>query len=626
LFAPAIAAGGRVRIQRDKRHFRRAWERQLGDRPELPAAVRTYDQAGDTRCVVFDLDCKSNTSAAAVVRDSDRLCGWLAEAGCAYLVDESPTGGRHVYVLLDHRRSYSEIAPLLKAMRASGQLPTLDSGPMCGLSEGCIRPPGSAHRLGGHQRLVTPLRDAVAALATRTTPAAWAALLTQLPIAEATRPDVDQLLAEVPAAAELADQAPRPLASYFAAIAVTGQYDTTRYESPSQARAAVILHAVSRGWTETHLRDRLQAGHWPGLQRLYVTKYGSGYATTALFGRDGQLRGDLGRAQDFVTAHPLHRSPTSATRPRAGGGESLHDQLRKWAAALNLAIADQRWEPAVSYGRELTLLALAEAARKSQSLQVEHGTRHLSMHAGTVLDHTTLAAHLRALRAEDDPFILLLDSDRGAAADQYELVIPQAYLERIGPAAELPPAPRGIHPVFSALPRPAYRLYSTLSAAAGPVTAAELAQLASMPIRTVWATLSELAKHNLVAKAAGGTWRLGRRGLDRLARLLGIPARLRGLVIHWREERDVWRLTLGLPSRDLPWPRTVAWPGARPASRPAPTTAPSQPALTGEQLLAAATPQPPDWHTDEGLEAATLQVLRDVLGAELITDRPAATA
>jgi hypothetical protein len=561
-----------------------------------------------------------------VLRDSDRLCGWLAEAGCAYLVDESPTGGRHVYVLLDHRRSQAEIAPLLKAIRASGALPTLDAGPMCGLTDGSIRPPGAAHRLGGHQRLLTPLPAALAALNRKTTPAAWQALLRQLPIAEASRVDVRQLLVQVPSARELADIDPRPLSAYFAAIAVTGQYDTTRYPSPSQARAAVVLHALSRGWAETHLRQRLNAGHWPGLLRLYETKYGSSYARIALFGRHGQLQGDLGRAQAFLAAHPLQKCPTSATRPRTVGRKTIDDQLRTWVAATKLAIADRRWDPAVSYGRELVLLALAEAARKAQSLQVDHGTRHLAMHGGTVLDHTRVASHLRALRTEEDPFILLLDSDRGAGADVYELVVPAAYQDRIAPASELPPIPHGIHPVFSVLPRPAYRLYTSLSAAAGPITAAELAERASMPIRTVWAVLSELAKHNLVKKAAGGTWRVGRRGLDRLARELGIPARLRGLVIQWREQRDLWRITLGLPSRDLPWPRSVAWPGRRPPTRPAPV---SEHRLTRDEELAAATPQPPDWRTEEGLEAATLQVLQDVLGAQLITEtrqRPPASA
>jgi hypothetical protein len=51
--------------------------------------------------------------------------------------------------------------------------------------------------------------------------------------------------------------------------------------------------------------------------------------------------------------------------------------------------------------------------------------------------------------------------------------------------------------------------------------------------------------------------------------------------------------------------------------------------LTGEELLAAATPQPPDWHTDDGLEAATLQVLHDILGAEFVTQpqtRPSVSA
>ncbi len=622
MFAPAVAAFARVRVARDGRQFRRAWEQNLraDRRPDKPAAVRTYDAAGDTRCVVFDLDCKKPGNRATVLRDCDRLSAWLGEAGCAYFVDESPSGGRHVYVPLDHVRSQSEIAPLLKGLRASGALPTLDAGPMVNLTEGCIRPPGAEHRLGGFQRLVTPLNQAAATLVHRTTPAAWEALLTQLPTAEVTRVDVARLLEAVPAAAELATAAggpARPLAPYFTTIAITGQYDTDRYGSPSQARAAVVLHAVGRGWTELELRRELDAGHWPGLARLYSDKYGTSYADTALFGRGKHLKGDLGRAIDFIHEHPLHRSLTSAPRPRRGGTDSIDLHLRKWTAALNLALAERRWEPALGYGRELVLVALADAARRTRRREVEHGTRHLSMNAGTVLNPTTVASHLRALRSEDDPFVLLLDSDRGAGADVYELVIPARYADKLPPDPELPAVPRGVHPVFGRLSKPSYRLYTALQAVEGPTSAAELAQAAHMPIRTVWAVLSELSTHQLVTKLGAGLWRLGRRSLDRVARLLGIPARLRDLVTSWRQERDAWRITLGLPARELPWPKAVAWPGGRAPMKTPPRAEP----YDRDAELEAAAPPTPDWRTDDGLaEATAIHLLQEVLGAQLLHD------
>ena len=40
------------------------------------------------------------------------------------------------------------------------------------------------------------------------------------------------------------------------------------------------------------------------------------------------------------------------------------------------------------------------------------------------MDHTTVAAHLRALRDEDDPLIDLIENDRGLAGDLYQLRIP----------------------------------------------------------------------------------------------------------------------------------------------------------------------------------------------------------
>ena len=51
---------------------------------------------------------------------------------------------------------------------------------------------------------------------------------------------------------------------------------------------------------------------------------------------------------------------------------------------------------------------------KTGSRYVAFGTRSLSVATG--LDHTTVAAHLRALREEDDPLIDLIENDRGLPA------------------------------------------------------------------------------------------------------------------------------------------------------------------------------------------------------------------
>lgn len=622
-FSPAIAAQPVVRISRNWREYREKWERRLDPRhrPEQPAAVRTYDQAGQTRCVVFDLDAKKPGQRGTVLRDCTRIAAWLSEAGCAYFIDESPSGGRHVYVPLDHAREHGEIAPLLKALRSGGFLPTLDPGPMANLTQGCIRPPGATHKSGGHQRLVTELHTAAATLAQRTTRAAWDALTAMLPTEPVTNDDIRATLAAVPEGAR--PGRPLPLRPYFARMAVTGEYDTARYASPSQARGAIVLHAVGRGWGATDIRTEVEAGRWPGLVRLYEDKYRS-YAATALFGRGEQVHGDIRRAQEHLAANPLRKSLTSAPRPRRGlPAHETRMHLRRWYAAVELALADHRWNSRASYGRENVLTALASAARQVQAVEVEYGARHLSYTGGAVLDWSSVAMHLRALREEEDPFILLVEADRGVGADVYELVIPARYRDRLPPDDELPALPRGIHPVFGQLSLPAYRLWTALNAARRPVKAAEVAEAAHMPVRTAWGILAELEIHHLASRGGGGTWRPGRRSLDRVARDLGVPARLRKLVDTWRLERDAWRIAIGMAPRELPPARNVAWPGraARPSTTDpiTPSTVPTEP-WTRDRELASIGGGEPDWRTN--LEEATaILLLQQHLGAQVISDR-----
>jgi hypothetical protein len=605
-FAPAVAACGRIRVSKNYRDYRRAFERNLDprQRPTEPAAVRTYDATGETRCVAFDLDCKKGASRGAVLRDCERLTNWLIEAGCSYLIDESPSGGRHVYVFLEQPQSFADVAPMAKSLKSSSQLPTFDIGPLVNMSEGCIRPPGAAHRTGGHQRLVTPLPAALSAVTRRTSPASWSAFLALIP-QPAPSPQVTDLY--LPAREAAAAGQRLPLTPDYAGIAVTGHYDTRRYETPSQARGAVVMHALCRGWDADSITQQVFTGRWGGLAALYEAKYGK-YTPKALLG-------DIQRCLAKLSESPAHRIHTSATRPRRGEGSGLRLHLRRWTAALQLALTGDRWNSGRSYGVEMVLLALGDAARRTQTIYPAFGVRHLSMGAGTVLDHSTVAKTLKLLASEDDPFILLVESDRGVDPDIYELRIPDRYLNDIPEEAGLPPAPYGIHPAFSALCKPAYRLYTALSRAAGSSTAADLARVAHMPIRTVHATLHELHQAKLV-RCRDGRWLLGRRTLARFAHLNKIGTRLHDLVLRWRREREMLRIAHGLPERRQPNRFTVAWPGVAP-----PAQAPSRP--TREEEGQAIGGGRPNWLVPDELEAAAMETLRESLGAVLITEETA---
>ena len=568
----------------------------------MPAAVRTYDASGETQAVTFDLDCKKKATRGAVLRDCERLTTWLGEAGCSYLVDESVSGGRHVYVLLDHKISHAELAPLARHLRSVGALPTLDPSPLVNLTEGCIRTPGSTHRDGGHQRLVTPLKAVYRALNRRTSPAAWAAFVAQMPAIEDTRRTLDL---DAPAAADAPTGPRRPLAKSYASIATAGAYDPKRYPSPSEARAAVLLHALCRGWTQRDIQDEVEQGRWAGLATLYKAHYGARYATTA-------LKGDITRAQARLHELPLHRIHTSATRPPGGGGTAARLHLRRWTAALDRAISAGRWGGAKSYGIELVLIALGDAARRTQTIYPAFGVRHLSMGTGTVVEQSGLAKTLKVLAAEDDPFVLLVDSDRGVEPDVYELRIPDQYLDKLPGDDDLPAAPIGVHPAFSLLPRPAYRLYKALRGSGEPRMPADLASDAVMPLRTVYATLIELERAGLVRRRAAGAWALGRRTLNGFGRLNGIAGRLHDLVRRWRQERNALRLLHGLEEIHYPASFAVAWPGIPHAG----ASSPARAGPTPEETLHAADPPRPDWTTD--LEGAVLELLRTELGAKLI--------
>lgn len=122
-----------------------------GARPGTPWAVHLADAAGRYRLLCADLDAKASSEAAAA--DATRLVGLLAELGIPHLVCASgPTGGRHVWLGLRDSLDAEVVRALAHLLKA--WLPSLDVAPLVNPTSGCVRPPGSPHRLGGRSRVI----------------------------------------------------------------------------------------------------------------------------------------------------------------------------------------------------------------------------------------------------------------------------------------------------------------------------------------------------------------------------------------------------------------------------------------------------------------------------------------
>ena len=593
------------------------WQRLITDRlPAVPAAVPIYDSSdGTARLLVVDLDV-GRGGRAAVTRDAAAVAELVRAAGGRTFSDESPTGGIHVYMPLATPVSFHDARDL--ALALARRLPSMDPSPNLNLLSGLIRPPGARHRTGGYQRLHGPLRDAVAVAAAGNPPAVWQQLTTAL---SAELADVHTAAGNPPAAGHNDNDTdldgapyrerrggPRELAGDYAAIARTGTWPDGRYRSPSEARMAVITAAAWAGHTLTDVLRRLHSGAWPGLASLYA-RYAPGTRTTA-------VRADWAKAHQLITARAaapagppekhspglVRQSPTSELTSHGGDlpAGQIRDDLsiaaeypwiRTWWSALQIAEPQRYLATSTGLSRRMVLRALGEAAMKSGSKVIEFGTRSLAVATG--LDHTTVAAHLRALIVETDPLIDQLQGDRGLRADLYTLRIPDEYERR---AAQRPWRAGRLHalrPVFHQLGRPAAVVYEALEADRDrKARSFDLTGVTGLSRTTIWDTLRLLAAYGLAEPSRTG-WRIGTASLEQLAEQLGVTETIVAIVERHRDERARFRAALGIPTR------------AHLSIVPNP-----------DQPLPTPHPHPPPSIPGEGETA--LELLQRVLGARII--------
>lgn len=557
---PAIAARPRVRVSRDQgRSYPRRWERALTEHlPTRPAAVPLYDGAGRTCCLVIDLDV-SRGGPEVVVADCGRLVVLIGRCGGRVIVDESPTGGRHLYLPLAEPVDF--LAARDMAVDLAAITPSMDPSPNYGLTDGVIRPPGSPHRSGGHQQLLTGLAEAVD-IATRRNPGSvWARLRAAVPHVPAA--PVDQVSPGAGQAPLPRSGGPAALSSRMLAIAVQGRYDPATYPTPSHARQAVIVAAAAAGLTLLDVLGRVHRGVWPGLAALYA-RYAPRHRT-------GRIRADWANAVTYLRKpspgpgqEHVRNSPTSALSSHRGvqladktqhgrGSAEEYRWLRSWQTGVKLC--QPRWVGKDALGIRRVLRALGAAAMATGSRYVAFGVRSLSVEAG--LDHTTVAAHLRRLRDEDDPLIDLIESDRGLAGDLYSLRMPEAVATRAERRPWPPGKVHGMRPVFRQLGAGAAELYELLARAPEPLTSFQITNEAGLPRSTVYEALQTLAAHDLANQGRRG-WTVGHADPALLAEAWGITQNIEHIIARHRAERAAYRRALRIyddPYTDLLDPR-----------------------------------------------------------------------
>lgn len=635
--AVRLAASGRVRLSRDGgRNYPRRYERFISTTlPSQPAAVRVYDGQGCAATFVVDLDAKTPAGRADVARDVADLIGRLERAGLrSWFTDRSPSGGRHVYVPL------ADPVPFVEARAAAAALAqllrTVDMTPMANVTEGCLRPPGARHKSGGFQVLDGPVEAAEAALDAPNGTAAWQRFLTDL---RSSAPDaaapVDVDAAAAAGQLEALRGFDEPSETYQA-IARTGDFDTRRYSSPSEARQAVLWAATAAGWALADVARRIHDGTWPGLASMYA-RYSPRNRSQAL-ARDwhkAQAYEQRRRSKHSTTSHGSNSVRVCTTSPhktQAGGrqvqqpadvptraiarrrgqtGRDTNRWIREWLAAVDFLHEDS------DLGIRAVLYALAEAAAKSKSVSVDHGHRALAIATG--LHRSTVTRVLAQLAAEpgDRALIEIVQTGHGIYAHTYELRIP-ALLQ---PACAAKPWRAGriyaIRPAFRELGLAAAFVYAALeqhhhrSPGVGLDVRGEagLAKTAGLGVTATYDALHALAAHGLAdldPAGPGGPWRLGTASLGQLAEAWGIAEAVRAQIQLYREERAQWQAWLvehGLLSPSV-IQRHLSLVPHPPEPPGPPDTGPARP-MTGDRA-------PMRWHEDT---ATLVDLLHEQLGA-----------
>ena len=568
---PLLAGQPRVRLSRDAgKTYPQKHERNLTEAlPTLPAAVRIFGKDGTCAAIFLDFDA-SVAGVDWVQADVRAVQTWLYSCGARWIEDYSPNGGRHVYIPLEQRVTFSEARDLVEAL--GNRHRSLDKTPHQNLLHGCMRTPGSPHKRGGHQQLAMSLSMAYDVARRPNSPSIWAAMTadiaTEMAAVRALR--LQQSFTPETTDAPQAPQLTGRMSRAMQQMAQTGLYDANRYATDSDARQAIITGAAAAGLQLTDVERRILQGVWPGLASFYA-RYSSKHRIPALK-RDwtnavAHLRKNPGskEGKNNVRISPTSQPPTQAPGTKgnsiSSNPDAEHRHIRTWRNALRLkehAYQDSR----TGLARRMVLRALGEAAHMTASRFVEFGDRSLAVATG--LDHTTVGAHLRALRSESDPLVMLVEQGRGTKGDLYMLTIPQDVKAAAEDLSWRKGKIHALRPVFRELGLPAAFVYEALEQSSTPLSTMEIVQITRLSRTAVTESLEVLAAWKMIARNATRAWSIVTgTSLKELAEHFGVLEAVAAQLHRYRIERILWKEWLSKnvntvaellsPGEDYPW-------------------------------------------------------------------------
>lgn len=559
-------------IAYERRHARRVADHADAP-PRQPAAVHVFDTQGTTRFLPLDLDAHDGTpeQIAAVEDDLATLTALLDEAGMVHLADRAH-GGAHVYVLLADPMSADDARTLCTAL--ARRLPTLDIAPASNASDGLLTIPGSAHRRGGHRELVTDADTARAIVSGPHSPRqavyrlrmALADELRALATEDAQRAAEARESARQTGAASTLELVTdedmqavqqrglgKSMSTKAHDLAMTGDWRAHGYPSASEARRVVLMSAVAVGMTEADVRARMLRGTWPGLRSLFDTK-----GLHRLHDEYTRAAEEITRRERIKATSPATRenngdtSDTSAKTHSGGGGNTLtledtYGQIRTWMTLVALH-ASQEVRGARSWDRQMMLRSLGKAASLTGSTITAMGVRWHAV--STAEGRTEAAAALRALAAENDPWIELVRAARGIDADHYRLRIPDRYANEIEGLRWQRGLTHAVRPAFAVLGKPTGLFFEAVEQ--GHTTRARIALRTGLSAESYRDARDTALAYGLVRGNDRDGYEVAASDadLEELGQALGAyAARTAQIQQHRRERRAFWAKLAALSAR-----------------------------------------------------------------------------